>query len=85
MPRPKLAHKHGYGPDAVAQQILRVTFRGSVKRAEEGEHTELTGVNWYVAGGAETKLHSNCRKMVRYTEYVVHNSLQVEPNNFSKI
>lgn len=75
LPRPKLAHRHGYGPDAVAQQILRVTFRGTVKQAEEGEQAELTGVDWYVAGGEEAKLRSACRKLVRYTEYAVYNTL----------
>lgn len=68
----KLAYKRGYGPDAVAEQIKRVTFGGSLRRAAGGEVAdEVNMVDWYVAGGEEAKLRSACQKLARYAECVV--------------
>ncbi|THH08676.1 hypothetical protein EW145_g2542 [Phellinidium pouzarii] len=56
----------GHGPDAVAEQIARTTFRGT-RVAGTDTKRAFSFVEWKVADGNEAKLHTCCQKLVCYT------------------
>ncbi|EJD07876.1 uncharacterized protein FOMMEDRAFT_150464 [Fomitiporia mediterranea MF3/22] len=65
----RLAHRSGFGPDAVASRIGSVTFRGTwAKRndiPDEAGRVQRV-INWTVNDGNEAKLRSDCQKLATY-------------------
>ncbi|EJD07875.1 uncharacterized protein FOMMEDRAFT_16460 [Fomitiporia mediterranea MF3/22] len=65
----RLAHRSGFGPDAVASRIGSVTFRGMwVRRDVKPDDTGCLRrvINWAVSDGNEPKLRSDCQKLAAY-------------------
>ncbi|KAI5122831.1 hypothetical protein M0805_003126 [Coniferiporia weirii] len=68
----RLAHRNGHGPDAVAEQIARMTFVGTRILGAELEPNDHRNrvfkfVEWKVAHDDEAKLRACCQKLVGYT------------------